>query len=270
MQQDRLSNFSNLEAINDEDKTQLPWLRQSRSLLLLQRPVRLLFCFYKIAFSQRDPAGFQRGQEDSTCSMIHKSSPRRPSCSFAPLCPQANLAKYGRETTMNHDQLQKKRQRYTSKMETSITQTCREVILPGKVQNSASCHFFPRPLQVISWPSFAIQWVTNTELHKQAGWIQTSFSPEPCDLWQHDCCAGQIPISSPTGLGMCVLNTPSYQEPRRQLVGLLQKHNFSHQCTSMLGSSATLQYGHVPKWILTEPKTLGDKQHSAALQFHQY
>lgn len=63
-------------------------------------------------------------------------------------------------------------------------------------------------LQVILWPSSLIQWVTNTEPHKQADWLLPSFSPEPRDVWQRDCSTGQISISPPTGLGMCVLKLP--------------------------------------------------------------
>lgn len=39
------------------------------------------------------------------------------------------------------------------------------------------------------------------------------------------------------------------------LWGLLQKHNFAHQCTSVLGSSSTVQHGYLPKM---EPRAAED------------
>ena len=101
-------------------------------------------------------------------------------------------------------------------------------------------------LQVILWPSFLTQWVTNTKMHKQACLDFSPLSHQSRDLWQRDCCAGQITIRA-NRTGHVHAHTPSYQKPRRHLVGLLQKHNFSHQCTSMLRISISLQYGYLPK-----------------------
>lgn len=180
---------------------------QSRSRLL-QRP-GLLFCFYKIVSSRKDPAGFQPCLTKSHKSILN---------AFVPFCVLklsflhcTRLKNYGKQWPAR-----KNGQRYTSKAQMSQTQTCREIIFPGKIQYSV-CQRLTLGIFLLFICS---KWSYDPDLYHNGLQTQNcinklvllltepSFSEGPRDAWQCDCCAGQISTSHPIGLGMCVPKLP--------------------------------------------------------------
>lgn len=201
---------------------------QSRSLL--QRPPYLLVCFFT---SQRDPAGFQRGQEDSTCWVIHKLH-KLHSCRFpvplVPLCEGilrlTGLNAAGKQPWPNTKTKWKNAERSHISRQGPIFS-----LLASCFRHLLSFH----SLQVILWPSFIPQWDTNTELHKQAGppFHQALY------LIKATWCVAVWPISiSPIGLSMCTLKLPPTRK-RDVILWCCSKSTISH-ISALLSWAAAL------------------------------